>query len=203
MEIIKYLNDMQRELLIWFSSNGRLHIPWKLKEDGSRPAIGEIISPYGIWIAEVMLQQTQLKVVLPYWKRWMITFPNLEVLSEADQQEILFAWQGLGYYSRAKRLHQSAKLLSTFISKEKNADFLHWPSELDEWMALPGVGRSTAGSIISSAFDISLPILDANVKRIISRLVASDKSNSKDIKRLWSLSEQLVPKIILEISTKL
>ena len=86
MEFITYLNNIQNDLLIWFSDNGRLRIPWKLKDDGSRLDIGEILSPYGIWIAEVMLQQTQLKVVITYWRKWMMTFPSLVALAEADEQ---------------------------------------------------------------------------------------------------------------------
>ena len=84
MKLITYFNDIQNDLLIWFSDNGRLRIPWKLKSDGSRPETGEVLSPYGIWIAEVMLQQTQLKVVFRYWRKWMMTFPNLVSLTEAD-----------------------------------------------------------------------------------------------------------------------
>ena len=182
MEIITNINDIQNDLLIWFSNQGRLGIPWKLKEDGSRPETGEMLSPYGIWIAEVMLQQTQLKVVLRYWKKWMITFPDLLSLAEADEQEVLLVWQGLGYYSRAKRLHKSSKLLVNLIGKNNILDFSFWPVELDQWMALPGIGRSTAGSIISSAFDLPLPILDGNVKRILSRLFANNKSILKILK---------------------
>ena len=193
MEIITNINDLQNDLLIWFSNQGRLGIPWKLKEDGSRPRTGEMISPYGIWIAEVMLQQTKLKVVLRYWKKWMITFPDLLALAEADEQEVLLLWQGLGYYSRAKRLHESSKLLVNLIGKNNILDFSFWPVELDQWIALPGIGKSTAGSIISSAFDLPFPILDGNVRRILSRLIASNKSSLQDTKRLWSLSEQLVP----------
>ena len=193
MEIITNINDLQNDLLIWFSNQGRLGIPWKLKEDGSIPRNGELLSPYGIWIAEVMLQQTQLKVVLRYWKKWMITFPDLLALAEADEQEVLLLWQGLGYYSRAKRLHKSSKLLVNLIGKNNIFDFSFWPVELDQWIALPGIGKSTAGSIISSAFDLPFPILDGNVRRILSRLIASNKSSLQDTKRLWSLSEQLVP----------
>jgi len=193
MEHITYLNNIQNDLLIWFSDNGRLRIPWKLKEDGSRPDIGEILSPYGIWIAEVMLQQTQLKVVIPYWHKWMMTFPSLVALAEADEQEVLLVWQGLGYYSRAKRLHESSKILVNLIGKNNISDFSFWPVELDQWIALPGIGRTTAGSIISSAFDFPLPILDGNVKRILSRLFANNKSILQDTKRLWTLSERLVP----------
>ena len=99
MDMIDSPQDVQDKLLEWFSDNGRHWIPWKLKPDGSIPQSGEIISPYQIWIAEVMLQQTQLKVVIPYWKKWMKTFPSLGHLADADLQDILFIWQGLGYYS--------------------------------------------------------------------------------------------------------
>ena len=193
MKLVTDINDIQNDLLIWFSDNGRLGIPWKLKSDGSRPATGEALSPYGIWIAEVMLQQTQLKVVFRYWRKWMMTFPNLVSLTEADEQEVLLVWQGLGYYSRAKRLHESSKILVNLIGKNNISDLSFWPVELDQWMALPGIGRTTAGSIISSAFDFPLPILDGNVRRILSRLFATNKSNLQDSKRLWTLSERLVP----------
>ena len=193
MEFIAHVHDIQKDLLIWFFANGRLRIPWKLKEDGSRPNIGEPISPYGVWIAEVMLQQTQVKVVLRYWQKWMMTFPSLVALAEADEQEVLLVWQGLGYYSRAKRIHKSSKLLINLIGIKSSSDFSSWPVDLNQWMQLPGIGRTTAGSILSSAFDLPLPILDGNVKRILSRLIAADMSPIKNIKRLWSLSEQLVP----------
>ena len=147
----------------WFRNDGRHWIPWKLKRDGSIPKPGESISPYQIWIAEVMLQQTQLKVVIPYWERWMKTFPSLNDLAEADLQNVLLAWQGLGYYSRANRIHQSSKILIEFIGKDRSLDPLAWPMSLDQWLNLPGIGRSTAGSIISSAFDISEPIFDESL----------------------------------------
>ena len=99
MSMISSPQDIQNSLLEWFGDNGRHWIPWKLKPDGSIPRSGESISPYEIWIAEVMLQQTQLKVVIPYWKKWMKTFPSLGHLADADLQDILFIWQGLGYYS--------------------------------------------------------------------------------------------------------
>ena len=188
MENINSVNEIQKNLLIWFSLNGRHWIPWKLKSDGSLPQSGEFISPYGVWIAEVMLQQTQLNVVIPYWQNWMQTFPFLVDLVEADEQKVLLKWQGLGYYSRAKRLYQSSKLLLNQIDINNIADPRSWPVEIDEWIALPGIGRSTAGSIISSAFDLPAPILDGNVKRIISRLLAIEGKSSKDQKKLWGFS---------------
>ena len=193
MYIIHSSKDLQEELLKWFSQHGRHWIPWKLNENGCRPSVGEKISPYGIWIAEVMLQQTQLKVVLRYWEKWMKVFPLLDDLANADEQEILLNWQGLGYYSRAKRLHQSSQLLIDFIGENNSLNLSCWPVELSQWMTLPGIGRSTAGSILSSAFDLPNPILDGNVTRILSRLIASDQPILKDQKRLWNLSTQLVP----------
>ena len=193
MYIVDSVKDFRKELLRWFFTNGRHWIPWKLNAYGRRPAAGEIISPYRIWIAEVMLQQTQLKVMLGYWQKWMNVFPVLDDLANADEQEVLLNWQGLGYYSRAKRLHKSSKILIEYIGRNNSLDFSFWPVELSEWMALPGLGRSTAGSIISSAFDLPHPILDGNVKRILSRLIASDQTNLTEQKRLWSLISQLVP----------
>jgi len=194
MEFADSIDNIQFNLLNWFASNGRHFIPWKLRNDGSIPDQGEFLSPYEIWIAEVMLQQTQVKVVLSYWEKWMLSFPTLIHLVEADEHEVLMHWQGLGYYSRAKRIHQSAKLLIEHIGSDNIFDTSCWPIEIDQWIQLPGIGKSTAGSIISSAFDLPVPILDGNVKRILSRLIASQKTTDKNIKKLWEISKQLVPR---------
>ena len=192
MGIFDSPQDIQNSLLEWFRENGRYWIPWKLKKDGSVPRSGESISPYGIWIAEVMLQQTQLKVVIPYWKKWMKVFPTLSSLAEADLENLLMIWQGLGYYSRAKRIHQSSKILVEFVGKNRDQDPDSWPNQIDKWMSLPGIGRSTAGSIISSAFDLPTPILDGNVKRILSRLLAIERKSIKDERKLWEFSSLLI-----------
>ena len=192
MDIIDSPQDIQNSLLEWFRANGRYWIPWKLKKDGSIPHLGESISPYEIWIAEVMLQQTQLKVVLPYWEKWMMAFPTLTSLSEADLENVLLIWQGLGYYSRASRILQSSKILIEFVGKNRDQDPHCWPNGIDKWMSLPGIGRSTAGSIISSAFDLPTPILDGNVKRIFSRLLATERKSFKDEKILWEVSSLLI-----------
>ena len=191
VKLIDSLEFIQKELLDWFFVHGRHWIPWKLKQDGSLPALDETLSPYGIWIAEVMLQQTQLNVVIPYWEKWMQTFPTLINLADAGQQEVLFVWQGLGYYSRAKRIHQTSKILINLVGKSNSLNYSLWPFELHQWMAFPGIGRSTAGSIISSAFNLPEPILDGNVKRIFSRLIASN--TLKNEKRFWHLSTYLLP----------
>ena len=195
MGIFDSPQDIQNSLLEWFRENGRYWIPWKLKKDGSVPRLGESISPYGIWIAEVMLQQTQLKVVIPYWEKWMKVFPTLSCLAEADLENLLMIWQGLGYYSRAKRIHQSSKILVEFVGKNRDQDPDSWPNQIDKWMSLPGIGRSTAGSIISSAFDLPTPILDGNVKRILSRLLAIERKSIKDERKLWEFSSLLIERL--------
>ncbi len=192
MDIIDSPQDIQNSLLEWFKENGRYWIPWKLKKDGSIPKLGESISPYGIWIAEVMLQQTQLKVVIPYWEKWMKVFPTLTFLAEADLESVLMIWQGLGYYSRANRIYQSSKILVELVGKNIDQDPHSWPNRIDQWMSLPGIGRSTAGSIISSAFDLPTPILDGNVKRIFSRLSATESKSIKDDKKFWEFSSLLI-----------
>ncbi|WP_269609054.1 8-oxo-dGTP diphosphatase MutT [Prochlorococcus marinus] len=195
MDMIVSPQSIQNSLLEWFRENGRHWIPWKLKKDGSIPQSGESLSPYGIWIAEVMLQQTQLKVVIPYWEKWMEVFPSLPSLTEADLESVLMLWQGLGYYSRANRIHQSSKKLIEFLGENTDQDPYSWPNRIDQWMFLPGIGRSTAGSIVSSAFDLPAPILDGNVKRILSRLLAIERKSIKDEKKLWEFSSLLISKI--------
>jgi len=142
-----------------------------------------------------MLQQTQLKVVIPYWKKWMNVFPDLTYLAKADLENVLLIWQGLGYYSRANRIHQSSKKLIELVGKNRDHDPYYWPNGIDQWIALPGIGRSTAGSIISSAFDLPTPILDGNVKRILSRLLATERTSNKDEKQLWEVSSSLISKL--------
>ena len=151
--------------------------------DGNWPAPGDALDPYGIWIAEVMLQQTQLQVALPYWQRWMEAFPTLETLAAASDERVLLLWQGLGYYSRARRLVAAAQDLL-----EHDA----WPQELDAWLALPGVGRSTAGGILSSAFNQSLAILDGNVRRVLARLQAHPRPPMRAQPLFWTWSAALL-----------
>ncbi len=172
-------------LLIWWESHGRGGIPWKLLPGGCRPAPEQHLDPYGIWIAEVMLQQTQLAVALPYWTRWMAAFPTVEALAAASLDEVRLQWQGLGYYSRARRLHEAAQLLVGGP----------WPRTLEGWMALPGIGRTTAGSILSSAFNAPLPILDGNVKRVLARLTAHPHPPARDDALFWCWSEALLDSV--------
>ena len=173
---------LRRLLLAWWEAHGRHTIPWKRGDAGARPSPGEPLHPYPIWVAEVMLQQTQLLVVLPYWQRWMAAFPSLEALAAAEEHDVLLLWQGLGYYSRARRLHQGARQL---LGQP-------WPRTPESWLALPGIGRSTAGSILSSAFDLPFAILDGNVKRVLARLIASPRPPARQLKGFWQLSELLL-----------
>ena len=189
MPAIDRVPALRTQLLAWWQANGRHWIPWKLRPDGSRPADGEPLCVLSTWVAEIMLQQTQLQVVLPYWRRWMEAFPTAAALAAASEHEVLMRWQGLGYYSRARRLHQGARQLITAAGRP-DSDF--WPRTLEGWLAIPGVGRSTAGSILSSAFDLPHPILDGNVKRVLTRLTASPRPPARDAAALWRLSAALL-----------
>jgi len=182
------LADLREPLLAWWQHNGRLNIPWKLNPEGCVPAPGELLDPYPIWVAEVMLQQTQLQVVLPYWQRWMQAFPTLAALAAAEEHDVLLLWQGLGYYARARRLLAGARQMHTPRA-------VAWPQDLESWLALPGIGRSTAGSILSSAFNQPFAILDGNVKRVLARLIACERPPAREIKRFWALSEALLDPI--------
>ena len=182
------------QLLAWWQANGRKDPalkPWMFCADGTWPAAEEVLNPYGIWVAEVMLQQTQLQVVLPYWRRWMEAFPTLEALAAADEQAVLLRWQGLGYYSRARRLHATARLLREQIAGDP-IDPTSWLQDLDDWLALPGIGRSTAGGILSSAFNSPLAILDGNVRRVLARLMAHARPPMRDQPLFWGWSEALI-----------
>jgi A/G-specific adenine glycosylase len=167
------VQSLQQSLLAWYRQSGR-KLPWREQRD-----------PYAIWVSEVMLQQTQVKTVLPYYDRWLTAFPSIPVLAAASQQEILKVWQGLGYYARARNLHRAAQI----IVQNHNGIF---PTVTQEVLALPGIGRSTAGGILSLAFNIPEPILDGNVKRVLVRLIALPKPPAKALAELWDLSEQLL-----------
>ena len=173
------------QLLGWWQTDGRRdpsQKPWMFKSDGTWPLPEDSLSPYGIWIAEVMLQQTQLSVVLPYWQRWIMAFPTVEALAAASLEQVRLQWQGLGYYSRARRLHEAARVL---VQQP-------WPRDLDGWIALPGIGRTTAGGILSSAYNVPDPILDGNVKRVLARLHAHGRPPSRDQHLFWRWSEELL-----------
>jgi A/G-specific adenine glycosylase len=162
-------------LLVWFSRNAR-DLPWRHTRD-----------PYAIWVSEIMLQQTQVNTVLPYWERWMRLLPDVKALAKASPSLLYKLWEGLGYYSRARNLHRSARML---VAQQGG----RLPATLDGWLALPGVGRYTAGAICSLAFDQPEPILDGNVARVLARLFAVSGSPRKAATNaeLWRLARQLV-----------
>lgn len=182
------LQQLRAALLAWGERYGRHNLPWKLRPDGRSPVDGEALDPLKVWVAEVMLQQTQLAVALPYWQRWMSVFPDLPALAAADPQQVLLLWQGLGYYGRARRLQQGARQL--LDASAPGAD--PWPRDLAGWLALSGVGRSTAGSILSSAFDQPFAILDVNAARLLARLIAAPRPPKRELAGFWRLSELLL-----------
>ena len=181
----RLVSSQAEQLLGWWQAYGRrdpAQKPWMFSADGTWPLPEDSLSPYGIWIAEVMLQQTQLSVVLPYWQRWIKAFPTVNALAAASLEQVRLQWQGLGYYSRARRLHEAARVL---VQQP-------WPRDLDGWIALPGIGRTTAGGILSSAFNAQEPILDGNVKRVLARLHAHERPPSRDQHLFWQRSEALL-----------
>ena len=180
-------------LLAWWELHGRrdpVQKPWMFKADGQWPTPEEGLNPYPIHVAEVMLQQTQLQVVLPYWRRWMEAFPSLDALAAAAEQAVLLHWQGLGYYSRAWRLPGAAARLGE--GRAEGGQLSQGPQALEIWLALPGIGRSTAGGILSSAFNSPAPILDGNVRRVLARLQAHPRPPMRDQALFWRWSEALI-----------
>jgi A/G-specific adenine glycosylase len=170
-------DQFQHRVLNWFDLHGRHDLPWQ-----------QAIDPYRVWVSEIMLQQTQVKTVIPYFDRFMATFPTVEALATAGQDQVLHLWTGLGYYARARNLHRTAQLVS---SEHKGL----FPADLDALSELPGIGRSTAGAIRSIAFRQPAAILDGNVKRVLARYAAIEgwPGQSAVHKRLWELTEQLTP----------
>lgn len=172
-----FKNKIQTKLLRWFKQNRR-NLPWRGTKD-----------PYAIWVSEIMLQQTQVNTVIPYYNHFLKTFPTIQDLAKANLSKVLKVWEGLGYYSRARNLHQASKI----IANHSNGKI---PDNLKDLLSLPGIGRNTAGAILSIAFNKTAPILDGNVKRVLSRLFAmsGDPKENKAEQSLWQLSESLVPK---------
>ncbi len=167
------VQSLRRSLLIWYAQHGR-DLPWRHSSD-----------PYAIWVSEIMLQQTQVKAVIPYYQNWLAQFPTMADLAAADQQQVLKAWEGLGYYTRARNLHRAAQLL---VQQYRGT----FPHHLDQVLALPGIGRTTAGGILSAAFNQPVPILDGNVKRVWARLLALPIPPNRAIAPLWQVSTQLL-----------
>jgi len=184
---------LRHDLLAWWWEAGRRdprQKPWMVTAEGRWPGPGEEVGALAVWVAEVMLQQTQLRVVLPYWRRWMEALPDLAALAEADGQTLLRLWQGLGYYSRAGRLREGARwLLAQPVARDGGDP---WPRTLEGWLELPGIGPSTAGGILSSAFDLPVPLLDGNVRRVLARLLAHPRPPRGEERLFWSWSASLL-----------
>ena len=159
----------------WYRHHAR-DLPWRRARN-----------PYAIWISEIMLQQTQVKTVIPYYERWMQQFPDVRRLAAAEPEQVLKAWEGLGYYSRARNLHRAARIIVT----EHRGRF---PDDFQAVLELPGIGRYTAGAICSIAFDHPTPILDGNVMRVLTRVfgIRGDPRAKSVNARLWALAENLV-----------
>jgi A/G-specific adenine glycosylase len=164
-------------LLNWYDLHGRKDLPWQQSP-----------TPYHVWLSEIMLQQTQVGTVIGYYQRFIDRFPDIEKLANAGQDEVLALWSGLGYYARARNLHKTARI----VRDEYHG---HMPATLEQLMALPGIGRSTAGAILTLAYHQRFAILDGNVKRVLARFFAVDgwPGQKKTENQLWQLAETLLP----------
>jgi len=164
-------------VLDWFDHHGRKTLPWQQTRNS-----------YRVWVSEIMLQQTQVATVIPYYHQFMARFPDIRTLAEASLDEVLHHWSGLGYYARARNLHKAARL----IQEHHQGQF---PQAFDAVVALPGIGRSTAGAILALSTEQCHPILDGNVKRVLARFGAIEgwPSQSQTSKRLWALAEYYTP----------
>ena len=162
-------------LLNWFDVHGRHDLPWQVAND-----------PYKIWVSEIMLQQTQVKTVLQYFERFMQRFPTVQDLGNASWDDVAPYWAGLGYYARARNLHKAAGIVTATG---------HFPSSLEEWVALPGIGPSTGGALMSLGLRKYGVIMDGNVKRVLARFFAIEDDLSKPMheRAMWQLAEELCP----------
>lgn len=170
--------QLAASLLTWFDRHGRKDLPWQREPD-----------PYRVWVSEIMLQQTRVAVVIPFFERFIARFPALKDLAEADRDEVLRLWSGLGYYARARNLHKAA----TVIMSKHGGRF---PADIGKAMDLPGIGRSTAGAILSLALGQRHPILDGNAKRVLARCFAVPgwPGRTAVLRRLWELAEACTPR---------
>lgn len=170
------MTEFADRILDWYASHGR-KLPWRGNPD-----------PYVIWVSEIMLQQTRVKTVIPYFGRWMEHFPTVSRLAAASEQEVLSVWEGLGYYSRARNLHTAAKI----VMEEYDSEL---PHDLAGLRRLPGIGRYSAGAIASIAFGMDVPTLDSNLQRVFARVFdvsqLADSPTGKEI--LWALAEENLP----------
>lgn len=166
-------------VLGWFDRHGRKHLPWQQNP-----------TPYRVWVSEIMLQQTQVATVIPYYERFMARFPTLPALADASLDEVLSHWSGLGYYARGRNLHATAQQVMAHFDGVM-------PDDLDALVSLPGIGRSTAGAILSLGAGQLHPILDGNVKRVLARHYAVEgwPGQTAVLRELWALAEQVTPAV--------
>jgi len=171
------MNSISQPLLSWWDTHGRKNLPWQQNK-----------TPYSVWLSEVMLQQTQVKTVIPYYQKFLTSFPTVQHLADAPEDIVLQHWTGLGYYARARNLHKTAQI----VSREFQGVF---PKDCTQLQTLPGIGRSTAGAIASSAYDQPTAILDGNVKRVLTRYygITEWPGTAAALKQLWQLSETATP----------
>jgi len=169
----KRYQRFSQQVVQWYKDHGRHDLPWRKK-----------VTPYRIWISEIMLQQTQVKTVIPYFKNFIQKYPSQKKLSEASEDQILAAWSGLGFYRRARNIFASKEIIKKSYANR-------FPKEFQQIISLPGIGKSTAGAIMSLAYLEPHPILDGNVKRVISRFLKKELDLLKETE-LWNLSEEMV-----------
>lgn len=169
--------QFSQRILDWFDQHGRKNLPWQQDRNA-----------YRVWISETMLQQTQVKTVIPYFNRFIQYFPHIDALANAKQDDVLTLWSGLGYYARARNLHKAAKIIQQHFDSEL-------PLDLSLLQTLPGIGRSTAGAIVAIAGKQRAAILDGNVKRVLARFHGIDTwtGETKTIKKLWEIAESYTP----------
>src|SRR5580692_8401340 len=169
------ISAIVKNLLAWFAANAR-DLPWRRTRD-----------PYGIWVSEIMLQQTQVKTVIPFWNRWMRELPTIAAAAKAPSAKIHKLWEGLGYYTRVRNLQKAA-----LVIVEKHGG--KFPENFDEVLELPGIGPYTAGAICSIAFNQPAPILDGNVIRVLTRIfgIAENPKEKETNAKLWRLAEEVV-----------
>ena len=177
LPVVVNSEEFSAKVIEWYDRHGRKNLPWQQDK-----------TPYRVWISEIMLQQTQVSTVIPYYEKFMFRFPCVEDLAVANEDEVLAHWSGLGYYARARNLHKAAKQLV----EEFGGVF---PETITELLNLPGIGRSTAGAILSLALGKPEPILDGNVKRVLARVHAVEGWPGKTavLNRLWGISEAVTP----------
>ncbi|SDM20436.1 A/G-specific DNA-adenine glycosylase [Oryzisolibacter propanilivorax] len=169
--------DIATRVVRWQQAHGRHHLPWQNTRD-----------PYRVWLSEIMLQQTQVATVLGYYERFLQRFPDVQALAAAPLDDVLGLWSGLGYYSRARNLHRCAQV----VVGEYGGAF---PQSVEQLAALPGIGRSTAGAIAAFCFGVRAPILDANVRRVLTRVLGFDGDLARPAQErlLWQQAEALLP----------